>query len=58
MRGLLAKAEATEFEQEAEALTAKAQQLIARHAVDGALLHAGSDVGEPAGVGEGTGGDV
>ncbi|MGY1754064.1 DUF2786 domain-containing protein [Blastococcus sp. SYSU D01042] len=38
IRGLLAKAEATEFAEEAEALTAKAQELMTRHAVDAALL--------------------
>ncbi|WP_167759219.1 DUF2786 domain-containing protein [Blastococcus sp. TF02A-35] len=38
IRGLLAKAESTEFAEEAEALTAKAQELMARHAVDAALL--------------------
>lgn len=42
IRGLLAKAESTEFVQEAEALTAKAQELMTRHAVDAALLSAGS----------------
>lgn len=47
VRALLAKAESTEFDEEAEALTAKAQELIARHAIDEALLHAGDDVGEP-----------
>ncbi|HUH06505.1 MAG TPA: DUF2786 domain-containing protein [Egibacteraceae bacterium] len=47
VRALLAKAEATEFEDEAEALTAKAQELVARHAIDEALLHTASDVGEP-----------
>jgi Protein of unknown function (DUF2786) len=49
IRGLLAKAESTEFADEAEALTAKAQELMTRHAVDEALLDpgrpAGSDVG-------------
>jgi hypothetical protein len=40
IRALLAKAESTEFPEEAEALTAKAQQLITRHAVDVALLDA------------------
>ncbi|WP_436701646.1 DUF2786 domain-containing protein [Nocardioides sp. BYT-33-1] len=39
IRRLLAKAESTAFEAEAEALTAKAQQLMARHAVDRARLH-------------------
>jgi hypothetical protein len=38
IRGLLAKAESTEFEAEAEALTAKAQELMARHAIDTAML--------------------
>ncbi len=47
VRALLAKAESTEFDEEAEALTAKAQELIARHAIDEALLHAGDEVGEP-----------
>ena len=41
IRGLLAKAESTEFAEEAEALTAKAQELMTRHAVDAALLGAG-----------------
>jgi hypothetical protein len=48
IRGLLGKAESTEFAEEAEALTAKAQELMTRHAVDAALLardrQAGSDV--------------
>jgi hypothetical protein len=35
---LLAKAESTEYSEEAEALVAKAQQLMARHAIDEALL--------------------
>ncbi len=47
VRALLAKAEATNFEEEAEAFTAKAQELIARHAIDEALLHEVDDVGEP-----------
>jgi len=38
IRGLLAKAESTDFEAEAEALTAKAQELMARHAIDTAML--------------------
>jgi Protein of unknown function (DUF2786) len=41
IRGLLAKAESTDFPEEAEALTAKAQELMTRHAVDGALLDGG-----------------
>ncbi|WP_329219853.1 DUF2786 domain-containing protein [Streptomyces sp. NBC_01485] len=40
IRALLAKAEATGFPEEAEALTAKAQELMARHSVDEALLDA------------------
>ncbi|MFG2722843.1 DUF2786 domain-containing protein [Streptomyces sp. NPDC048416] len=47
IRALLAKAEATGFPEEAEALTAKAQELMARHSVDDALL-----------AGRGPGGDV
>ncbi|MGW9041531.1 DUF2786 domain-containing protein [Streptomyces lydicus] len=38
IRGLLAKAEATDFPEEAEALSAKAQELMARHSIDEALL--------------------
>ncbi|GAB3962114.1 DUF2786 domain-containing protein [Actinoallomurus acanthiterrae] len=38
IRALLAKAESTEFPEEAEALTARAQQLMARHRIDQALL--------------------
>jgi Protein of unknown function (DUF2786) len=40
VRALLAKAESTSFAEEAEALTAKAQQLMARHSIDEALLAA------------------
>jgi len=42
VRGLLAKAESTTFPDEAEALTAKAQELMARHAIDAAILAAES----------------
>ncbi|MFG2330201.1 DUF2786 domain-containing protein [Streptomyces sp. NPDC048604] len=42
VRALLAKAEATNFPEEAEALTAKAQELMARHSLDGAALAARS----------------
>ena len=45
IRSLLAKAESTEFPAEADALTAKAQDLMTRHAIDEALVraqHAGS----------------
>ncbi|MFD3540354.1 DUF2786 domain-containing protein [Streptomyces sp. NPDC058662] len=38
IRALLAKAEATTFPEEAEVLSAKAQELMARHTVDEALL--------------------
>ncbi|MFE9998796.1 DUF2786 domain-containing protein [Streptomyces avermitilis] len=38
IRALLAKAEATGFPQEAEALSAKAQELMTRHSIDEALL--------------------
>lgn len=47
VRGLLAKAESTTFVAEAEALTAKAQELMTRHGFDEALLQndrAGDDV--------------
>ncbi|MEU3504030.1 DUF2786 domain-containing protein [Streptomyces hundungensis] len=47
IRALLAKAEATGFPEEAEALTTKAQELMARHSVDDALL-----------AGRGPGGEV
>ncbi|MFJ6085917.1 DUF2786 domain-containing protein [Streptomyces sp. NPDC092369] len=40
IRALLAKAEATGFPEEAEALTAKAQELTARHSIEEALLAA------------------
>ncbi len=40
VRALLAQAESTTFEAEAEAFTAKAQQLMARHAIDAAVLWA------------------
>lgn len=43
IRGLLAKAESTEFVEEAETLTAKAQELMTRHAVAATLLD--SDAG-------------
>jgi hypothetical protein len=38
VRALLAKAESTDFEEEADAFTAKAQELMARHRIDHALL--------------------
>ncbi|MRK01949.1 DUF2786 domain-containing protein [Aeromicrobium sp. S22] len=49
VRSLLAKAESTEFAAEAEAFTAKAQDLMTRHSIDEALLAA--DVGESFDVG-------
>lgn len=45
VRALLAKAESTTFPKEAEAFTAKAQELMARHAINQAML----DVGRTAG---------
>jgi hypothetical protein len=38
VRALLAKAESTDFPQEADAFTAKAQELMARHRIDHAVL--------------------
>ncbi|GAA4980394.1 DUF2786 domain-containing protein [Yinghuangia aomiensis] len=49
IRALLAKAESTEFPDEAESLSAKAQELVARYSIDEALLTAGRD-GEGGGV--------
>ncbi|MFZ1309028.1 MAG: DUF2786 domain-containing protein, partial [Candidatus Microthrix parvicella] len=51
IRALLAKAESTDFEEEAMAFTAKAQELITRHAIDSALLDdAGGTGGEEPGI--------
>lgn len=47
VRALLNKAESTDFPEEAEALTAKAQELISRHAIDAVLLRPGQDLGQP-----------
>ncbi len=47
IRSLLAKAESTEFDHEADAFSAKAQELIARHSIDAALL--GDEVDVPGG---------
>lgn len=44
VRGLLAKAESTEFPEEAEALTAKAMELMAAHGIDQARLAARGEV--------------
>lgn len=50
VRALLAKAESTTFEAEAMALTAKAQELMTRHAIDRAVLdHDTGDHDEPEG---------
>ena len=42
IRALLAKAESTEFTEEAEALSARAQELMAKYSIDHALLAAGA----------------
>ena len=50
IRALLAKAESTEFAEEAEALSARAQELMAKYSIDHALLAAQSgDREEPSG---------
>ncbi|MEN3309678.1 MAG: hypothetical protein V7603_5880 [Micromonosporaceae bacterium] len=50
VRALLAKAESTTFPEEAEAYTAKAQELMARYSIDHALLAAGAGThAEPVG---------
>jgi hypothetical protein len=41
IRALLAKAESTTFEAEADAFTTKAQELMARHAIDAAVVASG-----------------
>jgi hypothetical protein len=46
VRALLAKAESTEFPEEAEALSGRAQELMARHSIDHALLAAESGTRE------------
>jgi hypothetical protein len=51
IRALLAKAESTTFPEEAETYTAKAQELMARHSIDAALLDASTPSrAEPVGV--------
>ncbi|KAA0935800.1 DUF2786 domain-containing protein [Streptomyces apricus] len=50
IRALLAKAEATGFPEEAEALSAKAQELMARHSIDEALLAARTHAGDAPGA--------
>lgn len=47
VRALLAKAESTTFPAEAEAYTAKAQELVTRHSLDEALLAARGDATAP-----------
>lgn len=49
VRALLAKAESTTFAEEAEAFTAKAQELMARHALDRAMLDEAEGAGGPGG---------
>lgn len=53
IRALLAKAESSSFPAEAEALSAKAQELMARYSIDAALLgaRAVADAGRAAGAG-------
>ncbi|MET8642689.1 DUF2786 domain-containing protein [Streptomyces sp. NPDC004675] len=50
IRALLAKAEATGYPEETEALSAKAQELMARHSIDEALLAARTHPGNAAGA--------
>ncbi|MGH9190150.1 MAG: DUF2786 domain-containing protein [Acidimicrobiales bacterium] len=51
VRALLAKAESTTFPDEAEALSAKAQELIARHSIDEAMVGAAEGAQDtPSGV--------
>ncbi|MBO4206453.1 DUF2786 domain-containing protein [Micromonospora echinofusca] len=55
VRALLAKAESTGYPEEAEALTAKAQELMARHSIDDALLATGGpQADQPGGLRLGT----
>ena len=49
VRALLAKAESTEFEEEADALTAKAQELMARYTIDQAMVAGGASGEAPGG---------
>ena len=49
IRALLAKAESTTFPEEAEALSAKAQELMARHRIDHVLLDPSSGSEQPVG---------
>jgi hypothetical protein len=45
VRALLAKAESTQFEEEADAFTAKAQELMTRYSIDHALAAPAADTG-------------
>ncbi len=47
IRSLLAKAESTEFASEADALSAKAQELMSKFSLDRALVEAGMEASEP-----------
>lgn len=55
VRALLAKAESTEFPEEAEALTSRAQELMARHSIDDALLAATAERSGRVGPGDAAG---
>lgn len=55
VRALLRKAESTEFPAEAEALTAKAQDLLTRHALDEAMVVGGADGAAPGAAPQGAG---
>jgi hypothetical protein len=50
VRALLAQAESTNFEAEAETFTAKAQELMTRHAIDMAMVAAGTQRSERPGT--------
>jgi hypothetical protein len=50
VRALLAQAESTNFEAEAETFTAKAQELMTRHAIDMAMVEAGTQRSERPGA--------
>lgn len=49
VRALLAQAESTDFSDEAEAFTAKAQELMSRHAIDRAVVEGRSSGAKPSG---------
>lgn len=49
VRALLAKAESTTFDDEADALTAKAQELMTRHSIDHAMVHRADPGSVPSG---------